>query len=156
MGNAFMPLMASNPGLDGVAIDFAKTAIALLRERDDYKRIRAEAAAAAASSAAAVGGSAGVPPRLCVAHVCDLTCDELPAEATGGGGCDVILLLFCLSAVCPAKMAAGVRKLANCLRPGGMLLFRDYGAAARGWGVIKGWWWWWWWSRVVMMVVSRR
>jgi len=105
--------MAANPDLDGCAIDFASSAIRLLHEKPAFQELVADR-----------GG-----PQGCSAHVCDITKDEIPVEALGddGQGCDVILLLYCLSALSPETMRVAVSKLAASLRPGGVLLFRDYG-----------------------------
>ena len=113
VGNAFLPVMASNPDLDGCAIDFAASAIQLLHEKPAFQALVADR-----------GG-----PKGCSAYVCDITKDDIPAAALGedGEGCDVILLLYCLSALSPATMHVAVNKLAASLRPGGVLLFRDYG-----------------------------
>ena len=110
VGNAFLPVLETNAQLDGVAVDFSPNAIALLRAKEAYCRLRA------------VRG-----PGACVAHVCDVTQDPLPAECGGPGGVDLVLLLYCLSAIAPAKMARAVGLLAHCLAPGGTLMFRDYG-----------------------------
>ena len=40
---------------------------------------------------------------------------------------DVSILLFCLSAISPSKMAAAARNATATLKPGSMLVFRDYG-----------------------------
>jgi methyltransferase-like protein 6 len=46
----------------------------------------------------------------------------------GGGGFDAVLLLFCLSAIAPELHGVVLQRAAECLRPGGVLLLRDYGA----------------------------
>lgn len=62
----------------------------------------------------------------CHVFECDLTCDKLtdviPAESV-----HLVTLLFVLSAISPDKMAAVVSNLHSVLRPGGMVLLRDYG-----------------------------
>jgi SAM-dependent methyltransferase len=94
--------------LDGVAIDFSSVAIKHLREKDEYKELRQTRG-----------------EHTCVAHVCDVTSDPLPAELDDG--CDLVLVLFCLSAISPQHMQTVISKLTKCLRPGGLLMFRDYG-----------------------------
>jgi len=108
VGNAFLPLLASNPGLDGVAIDFSPVAIKNLKEKKEYLEMREQRG-----------------EDTCVAHVCDVTKDPLPTELDDG--CDLVLVLFCLSAISPEKMQTVMTKLIKCLRPGGYLMFRDYG-----------------------------
>lgn len=103
VGNAALPLLEITPALHIVAIDFADTAIALLKQQPLYD------------------------PARVAASVCDITSDPLPAEAFANGGVDFALLLFCLSALHPEKMRAAVRKVAASIKPGGKLFFRDYG-----------------------------
>ncbi len=43
------------------------------------------------------------------------------------GKCDVVLLLYCLSAVDPTKQQPVADTIFELLKPGGILLFRDYG-----------------------------
>lgn len=99
--------MEITPALNIIAIDFADTAIALLKQQPLFDPARVTAA------------------------VCDITRDALPTEALvqadGSGGVDFALLLFCLSALHPDTMAAAVQKIAASLQPGGKLFFRDYG-----------------------------
>lgn len=40
---------------------------------------------------------------------------------------DVVSLVFVLSAIDPAKFATALSNVAAVLRPGGLLIFRDYG-----------------------------
>ena len=133
---ALLPLAARLPRLRAVAFDFSRSAIALLREalaRGDAERpglglrervvcfardaaapgLAADAAreAAAAASAAAAGPS--TPP--------------LPPQPALQGGFDVALMLFMLSAMPPEQHVRILREAALALRPGGVLLFRDYG-----------------------------
>lgn len=42
-------------------------------------------------------------------------------------GFHAVLLLFCLSAIAPETQGATLARAAQCLRPGGVLLLRDYG-----------------------------
>lgn len=58
--------------------------------------------------------------------VCDLVKDELPEEIQFEK-IDIALLVFVLSAIEPVNMAVVLRKILNALKPGGLLLFRDYG-----------------------------
>ena len=56
--------------------------------------------------------------------MCDVTQQELGLPANS---LDVVVMIFVLSAVQPDQMQAVVDKLVRCLKPGGTLLFRDYG-----------------------------
>lgn len=103
VGNAALPLLEITPALNIVAIDFADTAIALLKKQPLYD------------------------PRRVAASVCDITNDPLPAEAFANGGVDFALFLFCLSALHPEKMRDAVKKVVASMKPGGKLFFRDYG-----------------------------
>eukprot|EP00904_Undaria_pinnatifida_P011103 jgi/Undpi1/7122/HiC_scaffold_22.g09596.m1 len=63
----------------------------------------------------------------CEASVLDATVDDLPPSLLEGGGVDLVLLQFSLSAVAPKDMMRVARLAERALRPGGKLLFRDYG-----------------------------
>lgn len=65
-------------------------------------------------------------PRRCFAFVHDL-CDEDATYPVPGGSLDVIILIFVLSAVVPDKMQKAIGRLSRLLKPGGMMLLRDYG-----------------------------
>jgi SAM-dependent methyltransferase len=43
------------------------------------------------------------------------------------GSLDAITLIFVLSAISPAMMGGVVRRIFACLKPGGLVMFRDYG-----------------------------
>lgn len=49
-----------------------------------------------------------------------------PDASLAGGTADAVLLVFTLSAVPPCRMEAVLRHAYSSLRPGGLLLFRDY------------------------------
>ena len=61
-----------------------------------------------------------------IADVCDVVRDDLPATVPMGR-VDVVMCMFVLSALPPASHALVLRKLADALRPGGVLFIRDYG-----------------------------
>ncbi|KAI9991280.1 hypothetical protein PInf_018927 [Phytophthora infestans] len=103
VGNAALPLLEINPALNIVAIDFADSAIDLLKTQPLYDMARVSAS------------------------VCDITKDALPDAAFANGGVDFALLLFSLSALHPDKMKAAVKKVVAAIKPGGKLFFRDYG-----------------------------
>ena len=100
VGNALFPVLASHPRWRGVAVDFAASAIDLLQRRPDYDASRVDAS------------------------TCDVVTDALPVA---DGAADVVVCLFVLSALSPETAPGVVRKLRRALRPGGHLLFRDYG-----------------------------
>ncbi|KAI9909378.1 hypothetical protein PsorP6_014719 [Peronosclerospora sorghi] len=103
VGNAALPLLAHNPALRIVAIDFAASAIELLKKQPLHDEARV------------------------AASVCDITQDPLPDAAFTNGGVDFALLFFCLSALHPDKMKGAVQNVVSAIKPGGKLFFRDYG-----------------------------
>lgn len=115
-GNTIFPLArfrASDPTLHIYACDFAPSAVQLVRESPEYD-----------------------PARMTV-FVHDLCSEgEEPQEATGEpslssviteGSLDIIVAIFVLSALDPARLPGVLQRLFRLLRPGGLLLFRDYG-----------------------------
>jgi SAM-dependent methyltransferase len=62
--------------------------------------------------------------RSVYGHVCDIS-TSLPTSCVGVA--DVTTLLFCLSAIDPLAMPQAAQHVASSLRPGGVLVFRDYG-----------------------------
>lgn len=61
----------------------------------------------------------------CHAFLCDITAMPMPLPPPGS--MDVVILIFVLSAIAPQKMPAAINNMVNTLKPGGLLLFRDYG-----------------------------
>ncbi|XP_044789826.2 mRNA N(3)-methylcytidine methyltransferase METTL8 isoform X4 [Bubalus bubalis] len=62
----------------------------------------------------------------CCAFVHDV-CDHGLPYPFPDGTLDVILLVFVLSSIHPDRMQGVINRLSKLLKPGGMLLFRDYG-----------------------------
>jgi tRNAThr (cytosine32-N3)-methyltransferase len=60
------------------------------------------------------------------AFVHDLAADEF-FESVEAGSIDAITAIFVLSALHPDRLRVAFKKLFKALRPGGLLLFRDYG-----------------------------
>ena len=104
VGNAVLPLLELNERLFVHCIDFARSAIELLRSNP---------------LVASTGN------RL-IADVCDVVRDDLPTTVPMGR-VDVVMCMFVLSALPPDSLSLVLRKLAACLRPGGVLFIRDYG-----------------------------
>ncbi|EHH25090.1 hypothetical protein EGK_08852 [Macaca mulatta] len=65
-------------------------------------------------------------PSRCFAFVHDL-CDEEKSYPVPKGSLDIIILIFVLSAIVPDKMQKAINRLSRLLKPGGMMLLRDYG-----------------------------
>eukprot|EP00099_Drosophila_melanogaster_P020643 NP_647636.3 methyltransferase-like, isoform B [Drosophila melanogaster] len=104
VGNTILPLLqySSEPQLKVFGCDFSARAIEILRSQRQFDEKR------------------------CEVFVMDATLDhwQVPFEENSQ---DIIVMIFVLSAIEPKKMQ---RVLDNCyryLRPGGLLLFRDYG-----------------------------
>jgi len=102
VGNATIPLLAVNPDLRIWASDFSDNAVQMLQK------------------------SAGFDAERCTAFTCDLTSESVQAKV-GGEAMDLCLMIFVLSAIHPDKMVHALQNVAGALRPGGKVLFRDYG-----------------------------
>ena len=104
-GNTVFPLLMTNkdPNLFIYCCDFSKEAIDIVRANENYEASR------------------------CLAFVCDVTDPDshnIPIEQET---LDIIILIFVLSAIHPDKMQAVLCFLAKYLKPGGRVIFRDYG-----------------------------
>ncbi|RFU34618.1 hypothetical protein B7463_g1679, partial [Scytalidium lignicola] len=103
-GNTAYPILAHNhnPNLKIHACDFSKKAVDLIRKHDAYdlKNIQAD--------------------------VWDVAGDELPADLTEGS-VDIVVMIFIFSALAPSEWARAVENVFRLLKPGGEVLFRDYG-----------------------------
>jgi tRNAThr (cytosine32-N3)-methyltransferase len=105
-GNTAFPIirMNENPDLEVVAADFSKKAVETMRAAEDINTkigtVRAE--------------------------VWDAAGEDLP-EGLEAGSCDVIIMIFIFSALSPAQWAKAVDNVSQLLKPGGYILFRDYG-----------------------------
>ncbi|KFQ31795.1 Methyltransferase-like 2, partial [Mesitornis unicolor] len=103
-GNTVFPILQTNndPGLFVYCCDFSTTAVDLVQNNAEYDSSR------------------------CFAFVHDLCNDQspfpMPEESL-----DVVILIFVLSAILPEKMQSIVNRLSRLLKPGGMILLRDYG-----------------------------
>uniref|UniRef100_G3MRN9 tRNA N(3)-methylcytidine methyltransferase n=1 Tax=Amblyomma maculatum TaxID=34609 RepID=G3MRN9_AMBMU len=64
--------------------------------------------------------------RFITAFQCDLTKDRL-VDIVPREGVDVVTMIFVLSAIHPDKMGQALRNIYETLKPGGLVLFRDYG-----------------------------
>ncbi|PIK41593.1 putative methyltransferase-like protein 2-A-like [Apostichopus japonicus] len=104
VGNTVFPILQTNndPDLFVYGCDFSPVAIDLVKSNPDYDLSR------------------------CYGFVFDITDPEaeLPFPE---GSLDMIILIFVLSAVHPDKMQYAITRLASFLKPGGMILLRDYG-----------------------------
>uniref|UniRef100_H3AKL1 tRNA N(3)-cytidine methyltransferase n=1 Tax=Latimeria chalumnae TaxID=7897 RepID=H3AKL1_LATCH len=104
VGNTVFPILQINndPGLFVYCCDFSATAMELVQNHPDYD------------------------PTRCFSFVHDL-CDEGSSYPMPDGSLDIIILIFVLSAIHPDKMQMAINHLSKLLKPGGMILLRDYG-----------------------------
>uniref|UniRef100_A0A182RHA4 tRNA N(3)-methylcytidine methyltransferase n=1 Tax=Anopheles funestus TaxID=62324 RepID=A0A182RHA4_ANOFN len=64
--------------------------------------------------------------RYMKAFACDITTEEV-FETLTEGSLDIVTLIFVLSAIHPEKFSSTVANIYKLLKPGGVVLFRDYG-----------------------------
>ncbi|XP_005402299.1 PREDICTED: methyltransferase-like protein 2A isoform X2 [Chinchilla lanigera] len=104
VGNTVFPILQTNndPGLFVYCCDFSSTAVELVQTNPEYD------------------------PARCFAFVHDL-CDEDQRYPVPEDSVDVIVLIFVLSAIVPDKMQKAINRLSRLLKPGGLMLLRDYG-----------------------------
>ncbi|XKL68650.1 hypothetical protein PGB90_006419 [Kerria lacca] len=104
VGNSVFPILQRNPdpNIHVYCCDFSETAIHILKNDIAYESNR------------------------CTAFTYDLTEDtkSLPLQLNS---IDIILMVYVLSSIPPNKMKSVLSKLFQYLKPGGLLLFRDYG-----------------------------
>ncbi|NXL46743.1 METL2 protein, partial [Podilymbus podiceps] len=104
-GNSVFPILKvlrDTPGTFLYCCDFASGAVELVKSHSSYNS------------------------AWCSAFVHDVCDDALPYPFPDEI-LDVILLVFVLSTIHPDRMQGVVNRLAKLLKPGGILLFRDYG-----------------------------
>ncbi|RMZ82847.1 hypothetical protein DV737_g1942, partial [Chaetothyriales sp. CBS 132003] len=105
-GNTAFPIMRMNMNddLEVVAVDFSKKAVETMRNAPDsqarFGKFRAE--------------------------VWDAAGKDLP-QGVLEGSVDVLIMIFVFSALSPSQWAQCVHNIKRLLRPGGYVLFRDYG-----------------------------
>jgi tRNAThr (cytosine32-N3)-methyltransferase len=104
VGNTIFPLLDTNtdPHLMVYGSDFSSTAIDLVKASGKYDETR------------------------CKAFVWDVTNPSLPEQVLPGS-VDVIVLIFVLSALKPQDRQQAIHHIHTLLKPGGVVLFRDYG-----------------------------
>ncbi|PYH49844.1 tRNA(Thr) (cytosine(32)-N(3))-methyltransferase [Aspergillus saccharolyticus JOP 1030-1] len=106
-GNTAFPLLENNENEELMvhACDFSKTAVQVIRDSPQYntKHITADVWDVSAT------GEESLPPNV--------------AE----GSVDVVVLIFIFSALAPNQWEQAIRNIYRVLKPGGKILFRDYG-----------------------------
>ncbi|XP_053118761.1 tRNA N(3)-methylcytidine methyltransferase METTL2-like isoform X2 [Hemicordylus capensis] len=103
-GNTVFPILQTNndPGLFVYCCDFCTTAVDLVQTHPEYDQSR------------------------CFAFIHDL-CENQTPFPMPDESLDVVVLIFVLSALLPEKMQGVISRLSRLLKPGGMILLRDYG-----------------------------
>ncbi|PWN43478.1 S-adenosyl-L-methionine-dependent methyltransferase [Ceraceosorus guamensis] len=112
-GNTVFPLleMNRNPHLSLVACDYSAEAVRVVQSHELYRRPSCgtlDASVWDLSSTEAGAGGANLPRGVEAASV------------------DIAVLIFVLSALHPKEWRAAVRNIATLLKPGGIVLLRDY------------------------------
>ncbi|KAF1987661.1 methyltransferase [Aulographum hederae CBS 113979] len=109
-GNSAFPILAQNqnPKLKIHACDFSKKAVELIRENELYDQQHLQADVWDVAQVPTDEDN-GLPPGL----------EE--------GSVDVVLMIFIFSALSPKQWDQATRNIWRVLKPGGLVLFRDYG-----------------------------
>ncbi|XP_035601923.2 tRNA N(3)-methylcytidine methyltransferase METTL6-like [Oncorhynchus keta] len=102
VGNFIFPLLEEDLNIFVYACDFSPRAVEFVKEHSLYCAER------------------------CSVFQCDLTKDDLRGNVPVGS-VDVATLIFVLSAIHPDKMQQALDNIYRVLKPGGIILFRDYG-----------------------------
>ncbi|XP_072317370.1 tRNA N(3)-methylcytidine methyltransferase METTL6 [Eucyclogobius newberryi] len=102
VGNCIFPLLEEDLNVFFYACDFSPRAVEFVKQNPLYC------------------------PERCCAFQCDLTKDDL-REHIPENSVDVITLIFVLSAIHPDKMRLALENISRVVKPGGLVLFRDYG-----------------------------
>ncbi|KAG5271255.1 hypothetical protein AALO_G00177660 [Alosa alosa] len=102
VGNCIFPLLEEDLNIFVYACDFSPRAVEFVKQNSLYS------------------------PERCLAFQCDLTKDDLQ-DNISAESVDAATLIFVLSAIHPDKMQQALVNLYMVLKPGGVVLFRDYG-----------------------------
>lgn len=102
MGNLIFPLVSDGHKFFIYACDFSERAIELVKENALYDEAKMKA------------------------FTCDITSDTIIDEIKPQS-LDIITMIFVLSAIHPEKFQQVAETMYKLLKPGGVLLFRDYG-----------------------------
>ncbi|KAJ2751578.1 hypothetical protein GGI19_004397 [Coemansia pectinata] len=102
VGNFVWPILKRNPDISVYACDFSPRAVDFVKANELYSEDR------------------------CRAFVCDITKDRL-ADTIPPHSVDIVSAIYVFSALPPEKQADAVSNILEILKPGGRILFRDYG-----------------------------
>ncbi|CAD5124335.1 DgyrCDS12627 [Dimorphilus gyrociliatus] len=103
VGNFVLPLLEKNKNAFIYACDFSPRAVKFLQDNPIYEA-----------------------SDRCKTFECDVTKDSL-SETVQPNSVDIASLIFVLSAIHPEKMLYSIENIYKVLKPGGILIFRDYG-----------------------------
>lgn len=117
-GASFIPLLERLPCLRVTAFDFSARAISLAQNHPTYVN-NAHRACAFVGDGAAEGGVVGA---ISAAH-----CAQFPPDSSETASFDAVLMLYMISAMPLETHARIFMNAAECLKPGGLLMLRDYG-----------------------------
>lgn len=108
-GNTVFPLLEinANPALRIHACDYSKEAVSVVRSNPLY--------------------SAPPAGAKCSASVWDLCSPHALPDGLEQGSVDIVVLIFVFSALHPREWLQAVKNIKALLKPGGIVLFRDYG-----------------------------
>jgi len=123
-GASLLPLLSRLPLLQTTGFDLSPHAIALARAHSTFRENSHRACFFAGDATADISVSA----QVARAHE-EWRAERgwCPLHIDNRQGFHSVLLLFCLSAIAPELHGKTMTRAAECLRPGGLLLFRDYG-----------------------------
>lgn len=102
VGNFMFPLLNEMSDIFFYACDFSPRAVQFVKDNEQFDADR------------------------CSAFCCDVTSEPLDQHVPASS-VDFATLIFCLSAIHPDKMVPALVNICTILRPGGCVLFRDYG-----------------------------
>lgn len=96
-------MLSTNPEKYFYAFDCSSKAIELLKSHERYDESRIKA------------------------FVCDITREDIPESIIPDNSIDIVTSIFFLSALAREQMDDVLKKIYRVLKPGGVILFRDYG-----------------------------
>jgi SAM-dependent methyltransferase len=123
-GASFLPLLERLPHLFVTAFDFSARAVTLALAHNTYIS-NSHRACAFVGDGAAVSGVAAAVAEAHQTATLTTTLQSPPPH----NGFDAVLMLYMLSAMPTETHVRIFQNAVDCLRPGGLLLLRDYGEA---------------------------
>lgn len=108
-GNTLFPVLAQNrnPGFHIHGADFSSNAVKIVKAQPLYCEMN--------------------PLGFVTASVYDLAAPDTLPSGVEPGSVDVVIMVFVFSALAPAQWSIALENVRRMLKPGGKVLFRDYG-----------------------------